>query len=236
VSTSIHSASSPTDADLSRRVALFLEQRRLLSGLRLAIDPSRGVVTLRGTLPAFHQRQLIVAATRSVAGTIRVVDELQVNPPQINRPPSRTAEQNLAILAGTLILAAGLLLTGCGRSGPPRIATHRAAGSVTYQGQPVPGAFVALHPKDQRLTSAPTPTATVQPDGTFTLTTYEAGDGVPDGDYVVTLQWRKTVKSGRDYALGPNLLPAKYARPDTSDIVVRIAAGQTEIPPIALKR
>jgi len=236
VSTSIHSASSPTDEDLSRRVALFLEQRRLLSGVQLAIDSSRGVVTLRGTSPTFHQRQLIVAAARRVAGTIQIIDELKVDPPHANRSAPRTAGPNLAILACTLLVAAGLLLTGCGRSGPPRVATHRAAGSVTYQGQPVAGAFVALHPKDQTLSSAPTPTATVQPDGTFSLTTYDAGDGVPEGDYVVTLQWRKTVKSGRDYALGPNLLPAKYARPDTSDIVVRIAAGQTEIPPIALKR
>jgi len=227
---------SEGDEDLSRRVALFLEQRRLLSGMRLVIKASRGIVTLCGTSPTFHQRQLIVAATRRVAGTIQIVDALKVDPPQAIRPTTRIAAGNLAILACTLVLALGLLLTGCGRSGPPRVATHQAKGSATWQGRPLAGAFVALHPKNQIEPGAPTPTATVQPDGTFALTTYDAGDGVPEGEYVVTLQWRKTVKSGSEYVLGPNLLPVKYARPDTSDIVVRIAANQTELPPIALKR
>ena len=207
-----------------------------MSGIRLSIGARRGVVTLRGTATTFHQRQLIVAATRRVAGAIQIVDELNVDPPRAILPAPRGASQNLAILACTLALAAGILLAGCGRSSAPRVATHQAKGSVTYQGQPVAGAFVALHPKNQSQPGAPTPTATVQTDGTFALTTYDAGDGVPEGDYVVTLQWRKTVKSGSDYVLGPNLLPAKYARPETSDLVVRIAAGQTEIPTIALKR
>src|SRR5690349_18273340 len=63
---------SQADNDLTRRVALFLDQRRLLSGVQLAIDSSRGVVTLRGKSPTFHQRRPIVAATRRVAGAIRI--------------------------------------------------------------------------------------------------------------------------------------------------------------------
>jgi Prokaryotic lipoprotein-attachment site len=148
----------------------------------------------------------------------------------------RNTDQSLRLRAFMLALAASVLLTGCGRSGPQRVATHQAKGRVTYAGHPAAGAFVVLHAKNQPEPGAPTPTATVQPDGTFALTTYDAGDGVPEGDYVVTLQWRKTVKSGSDYLLGPNLLPAKYGRPETSDIVVHVAAGQAEIPPIALKR
>jgi hypothetical protein len=157
-------------------------------------------------------------------------------PPITILAPPRGKGHNPAVLASMLLLVIGTLLAGCGRSGPPRVITHQAKGRVTYAGQPAAGAFVVLHPKNQPESLAPTPTATVQPDGTFALTTYDAGDGVPEGDYVVTVQWRKTVKSGSDYVLGPNLLPAKYGRPETSDIVVHVAAGQSELPPIALKR
>ena len=76
----------------------------------------------------------------------------------------------------------------------------------------------------------------VRPDGTFTATTYDAGDGVPAGTYIVTLQWRKATKSGNEFLPGPNLLPARYGRPDTSDIVVRIAEGRNDLPPIVLHR
>jgi hypothetical protein len=116
------------------------------------------------------------------------------------------------------------------------VPTHPAKGVITYQGQPVAGAFVALHPKEAAKPEAPTPTAIVQSDGSFAVTTYDAGDGLPEGEYVVTVQWRKAVKQGGDYLPGPNLLPAKYGRPDTSDVVVRVSAGQNELPPILLKR
>ena len=76
----------------------------------------------------------------------------------------------------------------------------------------------------------------MQPDGSFAASTYDAGDGVPQGEYVVTVQWRKIVKSGSDYVPGPSLLPAKYSRPETSDLIIRVAAGNNNLPPIALKR
>jgi BON domain-containing protein len=227
---------SPADRDVERRVVLFLEQQRLTRGARLSVIASRGVVTLRGTAATFHQRQLLVSAARRVAGAVQVIDEFEVDPPRPANQPSRPTEQNLAVLASTVALIAGLMLAGCGRVGPPRVPTHPTKGSVTYQGQPISGAFLALHPRNGAPADVPTSTAVVQPDGTFAVTTYDASDGVPEGEYVVTIQWRKATKSGGEYLPGPNLLPVKYSRPETSDVVVRVAAGQNELPPIALKR
>jgi major membrane immunogen (membrane-anchored lipoprotein) len=139
-------------------------------------------------------------------------------------------------LTQRLMLVAAMLLVGCGRSGPPRVATHPTKGSITFQGQPVSGAFVALHPKQSSHPEVPTSTAIVQPNGTFAVSTYDSGDGVPEGEYVVTVQWRKVVKSGSDFVPGPSLLPAKYSRPETSDVTVRVAAGNNALAPIALKR
>jgi hypothetical protein len=237
VTTITAAPASAADADLARRIALFLEQRRLTSSNRLTVAADRGVVTLRGTAPTFHQRQLIVSATRRVAGVIQIMDELDVDPPRAVASRSRSIDQRLAVLATTLALIVGLFAAeGCGRSGPPRAATYPTKGSVSYQGRPIGGAFIALHPKNESQPDVPASTAIVQPDGTFAVTTYNSGDGVPEGEYIATFQWRKAVKSGGDYLPGPNLLPAKYSRPETSDVLVRIAAGQNELPPIALKR
>jgi osmotically-inducible protein OsmY len=67
--------------DLQQRVALFLQQHRLAANSRLSIEASRGVLTLAGQVPTFHDRQRIYAATRRVAGVVQVIDRLEVAGP-----------------------------------------------------------------------------------------------------------------------------------------------------------
>lgn len=66
---------------LEQRVILFLQQRHLVFGCRLWVEAAEGVVTLSGRVPTFHQRQLIYAFTRRVAGVLQVIDLLEVDPP-----------------------------------------------------------------------------------------------------------------------------------------------------------
>jgi hypothetical protein len=223
------------DHDLAHRVLLFLQQRRLARPGRISVSASRGVVTIRGLVSTFHQRQLVVSAASRAAGAGQIVDELEVDPPRAAACQPRSGCHALALVFAGAFIAA-VVFVGCGRSGPQRVTTHPTKGRVTYQGQPVSGAFLALHPKASPRPDVPTPTAIVQPDGTFTATTYESGDGVPEGDYVVTLQWRKATKSGGEFVPGPNLLPTKYSSPATSNVIVRVATGRNELPPISLKR
>jgi hypothetical protein len=68
----------PQAQNLAYRVGLFLQQRRLTQGARLRIESNRGVVTLRGHVASFHQRQLIHTLARHVTGVVQVIDELQV--------------------------------------------------------------------------------------------------------------------------------------------------------------
>jgi BON domain/Prokaryotic lipoprotein-attachment site len=227
---------SAADVDLAYRVRLFLNQQRLINRARVVIEARRGIVTIRGAVSTFHQRQLIVSAARRVAGATQIADELDVDPPQVARAAVRSTNQPLTIVASTVAIVVLLVLAGCGRSGPPRAATNPTTGSITYQGQSIGGAFLALHPKAGSAADVPTATALVQPDGKFAVTTYDTGDGVPEGDYVVTVQWRKATKSGGDFVPGPNLLPAKYSRPESSDVIVHVATGTNELPPIVLKR
>ena len=80
------------------------------------------------------------------------------------------------------------------------------------------------------------PRAAVQPDGTFALTSYSSNDGAAPGEYVLTITWHKTIKRPNgEPDLGPNLLPTQYEKAKTSPVIVKIAEGKNELPPIVLK-
>ncbi len=73
----------------------------------------------------------------------------------------------------------------------------------------------------------------VQEDGTFAVGTYGKDDGAPAGEYRVTVQCFNKVR-GQD--MPANVLPARYAAPDTSGLTVRIQEGDNQLSPIQLTR
>ena len=134
-----------------------------------------------------------------------------------------------------ITVVAGISLAGCGQSGPQRVPVFKTAGKISFLNQPVNGAFVVLHPKAAATADVPRPTAHVRPDGSFEATTFLAADGAPAGEYVVTVEWHKLVNVGGEWTQGPNLLPAKYGNPATSDVIVKVAEGKNELPAIVLR-
>src|SRR5688572_24240234 len=85
------------------------------------------------------------------------------------------------------------LTAGCHDSG--RLPVHNARGTVLVNGKPAPQALVVLHPREGASTVRPQ--ATVDPDGTFRLCTYESGDGAPEGTYGVTVTWWRSPAKGK---------------------------------------
>jgi hypothetical protein len=69
--------------------------------------------------------------------------------------------------------------------------------------------------------------ALVEPDGTFTLSTYTANDGAPAGDYVVTVVWPKPLYDDLGKP-GPNQLPANYAKVETTPLKAIVKAGAND--------
>jgi len=98
---------------------------------------------------------------------------------------------------------------------------------VTFEGNPAAGAVVILHSASE---SAERPRAKANAKGEFTLTTFANGDGVPAGDYTVTVEWKKADDHPEQ---GVDLLPAVYADPKTSKLRATIAVGGNE--PLVLK-
>jgi hypothetical protein len=141
-------------------------------------------------------------------------------------------------VVGVVGVVGGLMLTltvaGCG-SASPWETVYPASGKVTFKGRPVIDAEISLFPEDGAAPETVRPRAKTADDGAFAVWTYERGDGAPAGRYKATIVHHEIVVSNGAMGVKPNSLPKKYSRPDTTDLVVEISQGQTEIPTIELR-
>jgi hypothetical protein len=139
----------------------------------------------------------------------------------------------LAIVGRVAAILVVVALAGCNQS--DRLPVHPVEGQLTWQGQPLTNAYVVLHPQgasDPRVLPA---RGQSDATGKFHITTYEQADGAVAGEYRVTVEYYRPIKNGSSIEPGPNVLPPKFARPETSEIKVRVAAGKNTLEPIALR-
>lgn len=88
-----------------------------------------------------------------------------------------------------------VFLSGCGDDLGYRFPLQPASGKVLYQSKPVAKAIVRFHPTDAATTKVPDGktgppvmlTSETDDNGEFSMSTYVADDGIPAGDYVVTV-------------------------------------------------
>ena len=138
-------------------------------------------------------------------------------------------------LTAAVLMASLATVAGCSQKKVDnRKTVYPVHGQLLVDNQPAPGALLVLHPVGGSY-DAERPVATVGTDGGFELTTYVTKDGAPPGEYIVTAQWH--LSTNKD-APGPwpNVIPEKYARPESSDLRVRVAEGQNDLQPIVIKR
>lgn len=125
----------------------------------------------------------------------------------------------------------------CPACSSDRKPVHSVHGQVLFQGQPAAHAQITFHPVNDNSPAAIHPTGIVDEQGNFTLTSYKQGDGAPEGEYRVTIQWflavRTQTQAGPDY-VSVNHLPARYGHADTSGLRAVVARGKNEIPPFSL--
>lgn len=126
-------------------------------------------------------------------------------------------------LAGVLTLA-----VGCGGSG--RRPTAPVHGRLTYGGKPMSGALISFYSVDPNDRAEPSH-ATADGDGRFTMETYRQNDGVPAGEYVVTVFWpgdkpKKAPPDPDDPNAGaPDRLKLAYASTRSSKLRATVRAG-----------
>ena len=99
-------------------------------------------------------------------------------------------------------------------------------------GEPAEGARLVFHPADGKPFDArgTRPTAKVDADGAFQVTTYQNGDGIPVGDYQVAILWFANPNSSNSW----DKLGNRYANPERTGIRISIKEGANQLEPIRL--
>lgn len=137
-----------------------------------------------------------------------------------------------ARLASLFLIGAIAWAGGCQKDMRPK--RHPVRGQVMMGDKPIAEASVVFHPLTET-SSTQRPVATTDQNGNFTLTTFDREDGAPVGDYAITLELRAPRQVGEETVRdGRNLLPTKYARPETTSLRYRVVEGENLVPPLVL--
>ncbi|WP_397571295.1 carboxypeptidase regulatory-like domain-containing protein [Schlesneria sp. T3-172] len=139
------------------------------------------------------------------------------------------------------LIVASIVLPGCSHQKPGKdwLPTYRTEGYVTVQGEPAVGAIVRLFPTvPQEDTKPPViPTGVVNEDGLFELTSYSTGDGAPEGEYFITVEWPDPTISTSQSAVPedpPDRLKHRYSDPKRSKLKASISAEENLLDEISL--
>ncbi len=125
------------------------------------------------------------------------------------------------------VLLIGLAAIGaCSRGDPSRKPTFPVQGEVYVDGQPAGQLAVTCHNVQGMDTKNPTTTAAFTDEaGKFRLSTYLSGDGVPEGEYVLTFLWGRHNLISMTYG-GPDKLKNRYDDPKKSKVRFTIEKGK----------
>jgi hypothetical protein len=116
-------------------------------------------------------------------------------------------------LARVALAGAVCVLAGCGSD---QLKTAVVRGTVTYNGKAVPNGTISFIPA-----SGPNATGEIQPDGSYTLTTYRQGDGAVLGKHTVVIVAMEDMSNRlpeQRNPLPPSIIPDKYTSQATSDL------------------
>lgn len=211
---------------LQRRIAQFLAERRF-PGVSVSVDDRS--VTLGGHVSSTYERQMLALSIARLVGEREVINKIEMadEPPalssrviSIQEIAGATVDVLAAIPRGAYALLVGLILIpavwGATAERPvdSQVRVYPTTGKLLVNGQPASGALLVLHPQDQKFPTGIVATATVSPDGTFSVGTYSRNDGAPAGEYVATVLWNRMV----DGQAGRNVLPASYTSVGTSPV------------------
>ncbi|MGQ9914990.1 MAG: carboxypeptidase-like regulatory domain-containing protein [Thermogutta sp.] len=147
----------------------------------------------------------------------------------------------MAVVLSGLAVAAIVLGGACNR-GSNKPKTYPVTGTVTLNGQPVPGATVNFTPKEQAPPGQSGPqaaSAVTDEQGKYQIGTFAKGDGALPGEYLVSVtkyegggptggsgseEEYRPPRPGEESPVPKNVLPQQYANPNTSGLSVKVEA------------
>jgi len=134
---------------------------------------------------------------------------------------------NFKCARGLVALLVGLpSFSGCDENSN-RKPTYAVKGTVHVDGKPEEGIRVEMHDEKGLDPKQPTySSAFTDAEGKFEFSTYENGDGVPEGNYAITYMWGKLNVMSMAYG-GPDKLKNKYVDPKKTPFKLSVAKGKS---------
>ncbi len=133
--------------------------------------------------------------------------------------------------------AACCLIASCGpsQSGPKieKVPVFKVNGVITVDGNPESGVILAAMPLGSNEGKHQARQATSDAEGHFKFSTYESGDGLPEGEYALLVTWppsrmtmgKKNIPAEEKQA--KDRLHGKYITQETSPLKIKIEKGKT---------
>jgi hypothetical protein len=128
-----------------------------------------------------------------------------------------------------VVFALAVLCPACSSGRKP---VNPVRGQILVDGKPAAQAQVLFHPAGIDAEKLQ-PAGQTDDQGYFNLTTYANSDGAPEGDYTVTVTWFRVFRNG-DEVSSRNVLPRRYAVPDSSQLKVTVNKGKNELTALQL--
>jgi len=123
-----------------------------------------------------------------------------------------------------LILTGALAPVGCSESTERQVAVFPVDGQLVVGGKPAIGAVVTFHPAASDSVGKES-TAVVRADGHFVATQPDGANGLPEGDYALTVIWPE---GENDHLNG------KYGDPTSPISRITVKPGVNLLPPVRL--
>ncbi|WP_373653146.1 MULTISPECIES: hypothetical protein [unclassified Schlesneria] len=122
-----------------------------------------------------------------------------------------------------LWMVLGGLISGCApaQQGGPRIETTPVTGIVEVDGEPAENLLVECHPLPGTETIKYPLTALTDAEGRFSMSMYQAGDGLPEGTYNLAFVWEEMGIPPKDRLKGA------YADPKKSKHQLTVVSGES---------
>lgn len=123
-------------------------------------------------------------------------------------------------------------LVGCSNSDSWKPKLYSASGVCRVNGMPASGALLNLIPMGMPVDIREThPWGIVDQNGTFKLSTYQLGDGIPVGEYKLTLYWLVEPSD----PMSGDRLKGKFKSVEKALRTVTIVAGENNLETIDIK-
>lgn len=132
----------------------------------------------------------------------------------------------VAVYRMTVLAMALMLVQGCGPSIPSNPATYPVRGKVTLDGQPLKRGFVRFDPVSPGKGLAAE--GEIQSDGRYEARVFVGQQGTTPGEYKVSIAPLSRQQEG-DLVAEALDVPAKYQKPETSDITKTVTSGENSI-------